>query len=157
MTEYKNLIIAIVITMVVLAIVYWMGKRKATITPTVVPLPTQNGQISQTDAEYVREMAQDLYEDMKGANYNRDIELFREYAGLNDQLFVSVYNDFNTLYEGQGKGTLKEWIEKEWIITGNSMVSFFVGGIFTGSWLQSEDFADLQETILDRMDSLNLE
>jgi hypothetical protein len=109
-----------------------------------VSLPTHgpSGEpLTTTQSEAVRELAMRLHTDMDGAtitNFQRDVEAWRQFMSLPDNLFRAVYNDFGNLYFREGEGTLREWIENEW------------------TWVDTAGVASRSQ-ILNRMATLNLQ
>jgi len=137
LTYLKNPWVLLALAVVVIVVV-WKLKGGSLINinrPT--PLPTDNagGELTDSEAQAVREIAMRLHSDMDGFTVVRDRETYREWMSMPDRLFVAVYNDFNNLYFNDGQGTLRQWIANE------------------GPWWG--DF-DSKANIIERMDRLNL-
>ena len=116
-------------------IAYYKGKKAGN---TYVPLPN-NSNSSDTEASIIRGLALSLHNEMKGIGVNSSIDPYKEYLATTDRIFVAVYNDFNKMYQGEGDGTLREWINGEY------------WGMFDNS------NKTIKEGITARMDNLNLQ
>jgi len=127
------------IAILILAILsYYKGKANATVKIDHVPLPTEGGTLSNTDAQLVREIVLKLRNSLKGVGFIfRDEKPFVRLANASDKLFISIYNDFNALYAKEENGTLREWINDDWYQSGTQT-------------------AGAVRNILGRMDTLNL-
>jgi hypothetical protein len=105
-----------------------------------VPLPS-DPLLSSTESQLVRELSIRLQKDMIGINVfssMRDRDAWAQLMSMPDRLFISVYNDFNTLNFSTGKGTFTKWVTDEF-------VWWDTGGL-TG-----------RDNVLDRLASLNLQ
>ena len=115
--------------------IYYKGKKSGN---TFVPLPN-NSNSTETEASIIRGLALALHNEMKGVGVNSSIDPFKDYLATTDRIFVSVYNDFNKMYQADGDGTLREWINGEY------------WGMFDNS------NKTIKESITARMDNLNLQ
>jgi len=127
------------IAVLILAILsYYKGKANGSTNIDYVPLPTGNGDLTNTDSQLVRELVLKLHNSLKGVgNIFRDEKPYLRLANASDKLFVAIYNDFNSLYAKEDKGTLRDWINDDWYQAGTQT-------------------AGAVRTILGRMDTLNL-
>ncbi len=117
---------------------YYKGKANGSTKIETVPLPTEGGILTNTDAQLVREIVLKIHNSLHGVGFIfRDEKPFLRLANANDQLFVAIYNDFNNLYAKEDKGTLRDWINDDW----------YQSGTQTAGAIRS---------ILGRMDTLNL-
>lgn len=125
------------VAVIIVALVIFFLFRKKSIAQ--VPLPKEDGDLDKSDQETVRDIAQRLYNDLKGWSWitGRDSSAYQDLASTSDTIFVAVYNDFNQNFSN-GKGTLRSWIEKDWY------------------WKYAESAMAIQ-TIYDRMDRLGLQ
>lgn len=142
----KKLITITVLIIVVISIIltiYFSGKKagktgtfsEGAVTDDSVTIPGEN-QVTLTHDEEskIRVMVSKLYKDMDGLNiWGNNMDIYNDYASMSDKLFVLTYNLFNKLYESQGYGTLRDWIDDE-------------QGLFGG----------IIDTINNRFDRLNL-
>ena len=115
--------------------VYYKGKKAGN---TFAPLP-ENSNSSKTEASQIRSISLALHNEMKGIGVNSSIDPFKDYLATTDRIFIAVYNDFNKMYQSEGDGTLREWINGEY------------WGMFENS------NKAIKESITSRMDSLNLQ
>lgn len=136
--------IYIIISLIVVAgglILYFIGRKASSIQQ--APLPEENETIDAAAVAKIRRIANALHEDMDGVNWiNRDKAIYKEMLSLSNSIFVSVYNDFNKLFEAENKGTLKQWIEDEYFFN-------FVTGA-------SLEFRSLKNALIERFNTLNL-
>jgi hypothetical protein len=121
----KNKWVAITFIILVVAAFLWVyfsgkksGKDEAETNkfPSVFDIPVDSpGQVELTQAEknLVRAMTNRLYDDLEGLGFYHDYDIYTDFLAMSDSLFVSVYNDFNTLHEGEGEGTLRMWIQDD--------------------------------------------
>jgi len=117
---------------------YYKGKVSGTTKIEAAPLPTEGGNLSNTDSQLVREIVLKIHNSLKGVgNIFRDEKPFLRLANASDKLFVAIYNDFNNLYAKAEKGTLRDWINDDWYQSGTQT-------------------AGAVRSILGRMDTLNL-
>ena len=114
--------------------VYYKGKTAGN---THAPLP-KNTNSSETEASIVRGISLALHNEMKGIGFNGNIEPFEKYLVTTDRIFVAVYNDFNQMYQADGDGTLRDWINDEY-------------------WGIASQAKQVKESITIRMDNLNLQ
>jgi hypothetical protein len=145
----KQILIIVAVVLVILVIVgiwfYRKGKKQTTIAPYVNDTPGATGSGSTTgtgtnnpagvSVSQISMISQALFNEMDGFNVWRDTKPFTDLMILSDTDFVKVYNKFNTDYQAEGDGTLKQWIEDE-------------SGV--------GEFATIREAILQRMARLNL-
>lgn len=139
LTTKQILIIAAIVLVVFVVVGIWFyrkGKRQVTIQAPPLDNPdtgTGNNTYSVSNAE-ILQTVEDLYRDMNGFNWaGHDAEPYEKLQSFSDTDFVNTYNTFNSKYQQESQQTLKEWIESE-----------------------SYAFDDIVDSILDRMDRLNL-
>jgi len=127
------------IAILMLAILsYYKGKANGSTNIDYVPLPTGNGALTNTDSQLVRELVLKLHNSLNGVgNIFRDEKPYLRLANASDKMFIAIYNDFNSLYAKEDKGTLRDWINDDWYQSGTQT-------------------AGAVRTILGRMDTLNL-
>lgn len=148
--QTRKYIMWFVLAIIVIAVVYFMGRKSGSVKIENVPLPSDKGldsnKLTDDEGKQVRKITLALYQDMSGINvFSRDIQAFRELNTLSDTLFVAVYNDFNTMYGSEGE-SLREWIqgEKSWSFNPLTMIS------------SDSSFSELKTNIIQRMNRLNL-
>lgn len=135
------LIIVAVVFVIFIAIGIWFyrkGKKTTTIAPVPNDNPNSNSPANNpagvSDAQ-IAQIRDELYNEMNGVSLWRDTTPFINYMGLSDTDFVRVYNAFNSKYQAEGNGTLKDWIDSEYGIG---------------------EFGTVKDQILSRMGRLNL-
>jgi len=150
MMKFKGYLTAGIIVVVIIVIIYYVGRKSGSVKIEQIPLPNDSASgktLTEQEGQQVRALSISLYKDMKGLNaFTRNEAAYRELSTLSDTLFVAVYNDFNTLYGKEGE-TLKQWIENEKSMSLNVLQP----------WAYNFSFAELKETILSRMNRLNLQ
>ena len=141
---WKHPIALVFYAIILILIVYYIGKGKGTIKPNELPDDTSwGGSLTPEQSTNVRALSRRLYKDMDSYMVSvgwtqRDKEAYFQLLGLSDTLFVAVYNDFNDLYFDKGKGTLTQWIDDE-----NFVLTHGASG-------------DVKDAIMLRMQKLNL-
>lgn len=140
----KNAIYAVVAVVVIglLVFIYFIGRRTAKMKIEQVPIPDDQpggSVLTPQDNSKVRSISQSLHDDMKGLNITHQTDPYEAFLAANDSVFVAVYNDFNNLFSGENKGTLRDWIKDE----------------FSASWWIPA-YQVLINSIISRMDRLNL-
>ena len=145
MGRYKYTIIVAITIIVILLGIYYFGKKSGKTESTTTDLPKDTdwakNELTATENEKIKSLTLRLYRDLKGLTLFPDSDLWSEFFYSTDRIFVGTYNYFNQKYEAEGDGTLKEWINDEF---GLNM------------WLYKSSFATFKESILFRMDNLNL-
>lgn len=129
-----------IVVVVVVAIILVTRQSKPDYKQADLPTQASTGvNLTQQQAQTVRDLAIRLHEDMKGLNLNitRDVEAWRQLMSLSVDMFTAVFNDFGNLYYSEGKGTLYDWVSDEW------------------SWVDPMGIAS-SDTVLERLSSLNL-
>lgn len=102
------------IAILILAIFsYYKGKASGTTTIDFAPLPQNNRSLSEDEAKRIRVYTRKIHEDLTEFFGLRDHDLYKQMNSERDQIIVSIYNDFNTLYGKEEKGTLTQWIIDE--------------------------------------------
>ncbi len=140
MDKYKKYIIIALIVIAIGLIIYFIGRKTSSIQQK--ELPSENEAIDTAAAAKIRQISNDLHNDMAGINIlNRNKEVYKQMLGLSNSLFVAVYNDFNNLFGLENKGTLKNWIEDEF---------------YFNIWGLSLEFKSLKNALIDRFNQLNL-
>ena len=139
MNNTSKIVGAGAIAILILAILsYYKGKANGSTKIEAAPLPTEGGNLSNTDSQLVREIVLKIHNSLKGVGFIfRDEKPFLRLANASDKLFVAIYNDFNNLYAKDDKGTLRDWINDDWYQSGT-------------------ETAGAIRSILGRMDTLNL-
>lgn len=121
--DNRKPILTFLVVALVVYLIYRYGKSKGGYNP----LPTDGGtgtagQLTTADAQNVRHIAQELKQDIYGANvWSRDTTVYEDFSALSDTLFVAVCNDYKTL---TGK-SLHEDMQGEFY----NWNSFALGGI----------------------------
>lgn len=116
--NWKWVIIGTLIIALILFI-YFKGKAagklgKAKVIDLPKDIPGDNSQGITTTAGDIRRISTALHDEMNGYNWNgHNYAPYEEFARLSDTGFVSVYNDFNSMYHSEGNGTLKQWLTDE--------------------------------------------
>lgn len=103
---------------ILIIVIIVLRKRGKSVAPAVLPKQTNWGS-TLTDAEsaQIKRLADALYQDLKGIAWNRNENVYIEYAQTSDRVFVGVANYFAEQY-GDGE-TLYDWIDSEWwLLTG---------------------------------------
>lgn len=139
-----QLIIAGVVLVLLIAAfiyVYHKGKSTTSIAPIVKDTPgsndPNNNPAGTSDSE-IKMLAGKLFSDMDGVNvWSHDEEPYQQLLTLSDTDFEKVYNEFNADHQASSGQTLRQWIDNE--------------DAYWGS-----QFSVLKESILNRMDKLNL-
>ena len=112
-------ILGAVVVIALIVLVVRASKKNTTIVPVPLPNPvvssgSGSGSTVTIPGETIRAITLALFDDMDGFNYlGHNMKPYEDLLTGSDSLIVSVYNDFNTLYIGQNKGTLRDWIEDE--------------------------------------------
>lgn len=133
----KTIIIGILILMVSVAVYSFTIKKK--LVPAIVPNDDVSSHPTQEQRDKANAIARALFTAMDGFEINpwtRDVSAFQNLSSSSDQVFVLAYNRYNELYEGEDKGSLRQWLKDESYIK------------------EHEDL--VYNTILPRMDRLNL-
>ncbi|MBL7105666.1 MAG: hypothetical protein ISS18_15175 [Bacteroidales bacterium] len=144
-SKYKGMIrIAIGIILIVL-IIYWVGKRAGkraagVVDPTTLPsdIPGME-QLTDEENNLIMQISVDLYDDMRGWRFFTGTTGEKPLLALmetSDTIFVAVYNYFNEVYAKANIkkwGTLKQWIKDD------------------------KGRRKTKESVLDRMDRLGLD
>ena len=144
-TKYwKHPIALVIYGLIIIYIIYRLGKSSGTVKPNTVPSDKNWGKdLTNIESTNIRRIVQRLYRDMDN-NWvsmgiaDRDTEVYKQLMNLSNTEFTGVYNDFNDLYFDKGEGTLADWIYDE---------------SFTFTWGAS---GDLRETLIERFEKLNL-
>jgi hypothetical protein len=118
MLKNKYVIIAIV-AVVLLVAVYFYGRKsyKDKLAGAITKLPGQTnwgGGLSHAESKEVREITLALHADIDKWDLwsTRDVDIYERFASLNDEMFVAVSNDYNTLYPDEGG--LRSRINDQW-------------------------------------------
>lgn len=134
----KAILIAIAAILVVVAIIYFLGKKAGKrITPQEVELPSdiQPNEVSSfnpgpfTDA---------IFEDVNETFGFRDAQPYNQALGLSNTQLVAVYNDWNNRYFNKAHKTMTKAIQDETTIWNYSFIS-------------------AAQTLIDRLKSLKLQ
>lgn len=114
--KYKNIVIGIIIIMVILLVIYFLGKRsgKLKVAGPQGKYPHDGDAIpTGWKAEPLREELFNVMDGVFTLASTKD-ETFQKYLSLpTDDMFVAVYNVFNQKFFNKGKGTLRIWINDE--------------------------------------------
>lgn len=142
MEKFKTYIYTGLAIIIVVGIIYYIGRRSGKLNPATLPQDKPNSPLTEAEKTYTTTLAQKLYADMKGVNiwFNRNLAPHQEFLQLSDKLFVAVYNKFNQLYHTSSNETLTQWYQNE--------DSYIVAGTMT--------FVTLKKAILDRLSRLSL-
>ncbi len=115
--KYIYISIGVLLFLVVLAIVFYKkGKNNVTLQslPGELPGNPSSGNITGASNDEIKNIANQLYEDMSGFNgAGHNYEPYERAALLNDTDLIKLYNTFNTLYQKDSGETLTEWISNE--------------------------------------------
>lgn len=113
--SFKIWAIIIVVIILIVVAIYYAGKKSSYDTgyiPNDVVIPGGNA-LNKGDKQAVQTVTARLYKEMDGLNLSYDSKVYSDFNALSDILFVAVYNLFNKLYQGEGNGTLRDWINSE--------------------------------------------
>lgn len=141
---WKHPIALFLYAIIIILIVYNWGKVKGSFKGKKPPKDTDSGKgLTDQESEQVSLLVGRLYRDMdsymvSSGFKDRDVDAYKQLLGLDDRMFISVYNYFGELYFKEGNGTLREWIDGE-------SFTFTTGAS-----------GDLREAILEKMDKLSL-
>jgi hypothetical protein len=97
--------------------------------------------LTEQERAAARQMATELYTEMKGPNLSRDLIPWRKFMRMSEKMQKGTYQEFSTMYSGENRGTLTQWVKDE--------------GSFFPSWNDSEGIASRSQ-ILTRLSDLNL-
>ncbi len=144
-TKYwKHPVALIIYASIAIYIIWKIGKKSGTFKANKPPSDSNWGKdLTETESNNIRRISQRLFRDMDSYMVSvglkeRDVEAYKQLLALSNTEFVGVYNDFGDLYYDKDKGTLKQWVFDE---------------SFSYTWGAS---GDLRETILEKMETLNL-
>jgi hypothetical protein len=92
---------------------YHQGTKKTTLQdPSSLPGSTGGGSGASNDE--LKVLAEELYNDMNGYNWNgHDMSFYKKALTLNDTDLIKLYNAYNSLYQKSSGQTLVEWIDNE--------------------------------------------
>lgn len=146
-TKRGTLILIVVVLALAIAIglyFYFQGKKKGSNQTNVdisSPL-NQDGSVPAASEQEIKQLAEDLYDDMKGANFVHTLTPWNKLNALSDSDFIKVNNNFNANYQAESEQSFKEWVENE----------------STSPWLSSGNilFKSAKDTTLARMKKLNI-
>ncbi len=137
--KIKIYIITGITIVVLILVIYYLGRRSNKTNPATLPQDKPNSPLSEAEKQQVETITTNLHDEMKGTNWvTRDTAPHEAFARLGDKLFVAVYNKFNQKYFSEYNQTLKVWYDKEHY---NSLFR---------NWL------DLRNVIISRFAKLNL-
>lgn len=118
--------------------------------PPIAPPSTANTGVNLSDEEklIVQTTTLEIHTDLDGVSLpgQRNMDVYNEWISMPDNLFVAIYNYFNSQYYREGNGTLRNWIEDENFSYTASI--FTPWSIYTGS--------ELKNRIIERMNQLGL-
>lgn len=140
----EKMIIGGVVLVLISGVVYYIyttGKKAGT-RPQTKPLPYddrpgQSGQTNVPDTAEAEKIADAIYEEFSGLNFSTNEEVLKDFLILNSTDFVQTYNVWNSKYSEEENETMREFISDQWALPGTVL-------------------AELKETILNRMSTLNL-
>lgn len=126
--NWKSPIAIVIYVILGIVIVYFVGKwsGKFVNKPNKLPSDTDWGAaLTESEGQEVRRLSRALHDDMDSYLVSaglrpRDNQAYIDLAKMNDKLFTAVYNDFNDQYLVEENGTLKDWINDEWGLPGNT-------------------------------------
>ncbi|HYD20019.1 MAG TPA: hypothetical protein VEB40_00990 [Flavipsychrobacter sp.] len=131
------LILLLVIGIVIYSAGNRKGKSKGQVNISTLPADLAGGQGAQASESEIRQLASEIYEDMKGLNvWGHNITPWQRVLALSDTDLVRLSNEFNTSYQKESEQTLKEWVDSE------------VGG--------GTAWPTVRETVLTRLNKLNI-
>ncbi len=147
--KYKTYMIVIGIAVVVIAVIYFIGRKagkNASYNPWQAPLPEDAPHgtgLLVVDGAKVRTIADDLYADLDKWDWNpftmvRDVDVYKRFNSLSDTEFVAVYNDWNARFSSEFNG-------KSLLVVIKGEYSWGLG-----------QFNSLRDSILQRCDRLKL-
>jgi len=146
LAKYKMWLIIAVTVVIIIAIVYFVGRKKGReARKDVLPEKVTKG-IDNTEARAAEEFADKLYQDMKGLNFwSHDMDLWNAFLRTTDRIMIATSNYFNQKYGKSKTDTLYQWLKDEWNIN-------FWGGAFK----TSETWKIVRPQVLKRMEQLGL-
>lgn len=95
---------------------YRRGKKQVTLQylPGELPGNPTSGNVVGASNDEIKEIAQELYNDMAGFNvFGHNYEPYRRAVGLSNTDLLKLYNTFNTMYQKESNETLTSWISSE--------------------------------------------
>jgi hypothetical protein len=136
--EYKNIVIALIVTVIIVLIIYFVGKRAGKkYIPSSVDLPSDTptgGNYTFNPGPYTDALYQDIYEKVG----LRNKQAYTDFLNLGNSQIVAVYNDWNKRYYSEDNETLTQAIDGEYF------------GISIYDW------TSIKSQILSRLAALNL-
>ena len=141
---WKHPVALFIYAAIAIYIIYRVGQSKGTFKGNKLPKETDWGAaLTEVQSENIRRISQRLFRDMDSYYVSvglkdRDVEVYKQLLALDGNEFKGVYNDFGDLYFNKNKGTLYKWIYDE-------SFTYTLGAS-----------GDLRETILEKMEKLNL-
>lgn len=121
MNKVTIIIILVVFVIIVIGSIalYYTGKgagKKDKPTKIEPPKTGADGkELSTSDSSTVRRISTEMFEDMDDTPVfgNRNDLAYKTFMNMNDNLFASTINDFNSRYMDLGQGGLREWLMSE--------------------------------------------
>lgn len=114
--KYKNIVIGTIIILVILLIIYFLGKRNGKLKAEGPQGKYPHDGDAVPTGWKAEPLRDELFKVMDGVftlASTKD-ETFQKYLALpTDDMFVAVYNAFNQKYFNRGEGTLKAWVNAE--------------------------------------------
>ena len=111
------IVIAVVIFLIVLAYFFYRkGKKQVTLQymPGELPGNKESGNITGASNDEIKNLANSLYQDMKGLNWRgHNATIHKNATLLNDSDLIKLYNTFNTTYQKNSAETLTSWLKNE--------------------------------------------
>ena len=131
-TKHKSIIYAVMVAIIVILIIYYMGKSAGKDTPPrAVVLPNDKNPLPNFNpGPYTDAVYSDVY---GGILKPRDIKPYQDLNNLSDSALAAVYNDWNNRYFSKDHETLTQALEGEWL-------AFF-----------STDFRTMRDAIVSRL------
>lgn len=114
----KNIVIIVIVAVLLLGAIgfyfYKQGKKTVSIQYGAGELPGSQGSQLGASNEEIKKIANALFDDMDGFNWNgHDMEPYKAALLLSDNDIIKLYNAFNIMYQVQSGQTLTGWIENE--------------------------------------------
>lgn len=139
------IVVVLAIAIVIGVYFFFQGKQKGSEQTNVdVSSPLNaDGSVPAASEQEIKQLVEDLYEDMKGANIAHSLAPWNKLNALSDSDFIKVNNNFNANYQAESEESFKEWVEGE----STSIWGGSGGNVF---------FASAKNTVLARMKKLNI-
>ena len=109
---------AVVLILLIALSVYFYKRGKSQVTlqslPGELPGNAGSGNVTGASNDEIKNIANELYGDMKGFNFlGHNYEPYNRAVLLGDGDLIKLYNTFNALFQKESEQTLTQWISSE--------------------------------------------